>query len=376
MKKKLLIATDSFLPRWDGIARFLLEIIPSLKDDFEVTIIAPNFPGEMKNLKDVNIVRVPLSFIRAGDFVFSKLKFRLIKKVVKENDIVWSNTIGPIGCLAIHYAKKKGVPLVSYVHSIEWELVSKSISRPYLSYMLTNITKILARRLYNKSNLILLPSKDVRNIFDSARILPRKKVVYLGTDTNKFVPPDDRESAKQRLGIDKDIVVIGFHGRLGREKGLMTLYNSFIKLRSEYDKILLVIIGSGLKEQENLFRSTADIKYIESTDNVVPYLQAMDIYVLPSFTETTSLSTLEAMSCECAVLSTKVGFVKKYIKDKYNGSFFPMGNEEVLRLKLKWLIEHPDIRKELGKNARKVVKRKFNWNDTKRDIRSALLSLL
>ena len=31
MTKRLVIATDSFLPRWDGVSRFLLEIIPKLK---------------------------------------------------------------------------------------------------------------------------------------------------------------------------------------------------------------------------------------------------------------------------------------------------------------------------------------------------------
>src|SRR3989338_9882834 len=47
IKKKLLIATDSFLPRWDGITRFLTEIIPRLKDNYEITVIAPEFPGEI-----------------------------------------------------------------------------------------------------------------------------------------------------------------------------------------------------------------------------------------------------------------------------------------------------------------------------------------
>lgn len=375
MKKKLLIATDSFIPRWDGISRFLLEIIPSLTHDFDVTVIAPDFPGEMKKLEDVKIVRVPLSKLRAGDYPFPKLKPKLIKNIVKENDVVWSNTIGPIGALAVYYAKKRGVPIVLYVHSIEWELVSRSISKPYLNFALTNLMKVFARWLYNKSNLLFMPSKEVKRIFEHEKIMPKKKIVYLGTDTQKFVPSEDRSLAKQKLGIDKNTIVIGFHGRIGREKGLMTLYNAFIKLQNDFDNILLLIVGSGLREQEILFKSASNIRHIKSTDDVVPYLQAMDIYVLPSFTETTSLSTLEAMSCECAVLSTRVGLVKRYIKDKYNGSFFPMGNEAVLRIKLKWLIENPEVRKELGRNARYAVDKKFNWDKTQKEIKSELLSL-
>ncbi|MCK5025745.1 MAG: glycosyltransferase family 4 protein, partial [Nanoarchaeota archaeon] len=117
------------------------------------------------------------------------------------------------------------------------------------------------------------------------------------------------------------------------------------------------------------------IKYIESKDDVIPYLQAMDIYVLPSLTETTSLSTLEAMSCGCAVISTKVGLVKRYIKDKVNGSFFPKGNATALKIKLNWLIENPGIRAKLGRNARETVKAKFNWEKTETGIREALEDL-
>ena len=49
-KKKLLIATDNFLPRWDGIARFLVELIPALTHKFDVTIVAPRFPGRIPDL--------------------------------------------------------------------------------------------------------------------------------------------------------------------------------------------------------------------------------------------------------------------------------------------------------------------------------------
>ena len=40
---KLLIATDNYPPRYDGISRFLQEIIPSLKESHDVSVIAPDF---------------------------------------------------------------------------------------------------------------------------------------------------------------------------------------------------------------------------------------------------------------------------------------------------------------------------------------------
>ncbi len=375
MKKRLLIATDCYLPRWDGIARFLSEVIPMLEDDYDITVVAPDFPGSKKMADKEEVVRIPLSWLKLGDYTFARLKRKKIKELVTKSDIVWSQTIGPIGMLAIYYAKKKRIPIISYVHSLDWELASRSISRPYLSLIITNLVKIIARWLYNKATLILVPSKEVARILKSKRISPPKRVAYMGIDTEKFVPPENKEEAKKRVGIDPNHTVIGFHGRIGREKGLMTLYNTFIKLQKDFENITLLIVGSGLAEIESLFKSAMNIKHIKSVDNVVPFVQAMDIYVLPSLTETTSLSTLEAMSCGCAVLSTKVGLVRKYIKDKFNGSFFPTGNEIVLRLKLKRLIENPEVRDKLGRNARKTIEKKFNWEKTEIEIRKAIESL-
>ncbi|MDD5087160.1 MAG: hypothetical protein PHV16_05410, partial [Candidatus Nanoarchaeia archaeon] len=126
MKKKLLIATENFLPRWDGIARFLNEIIPKLCDDYEVAVIVPEFSGEIKGFDNINVIRIPISRIKVGDYSPAKLRLGIIKREVKKADIVWTQTIGPIGVPAIIFARMYKKRLMAYVHSIEWELFSSS----------------------------------------------------------------------------------------------------------------------------------------------------------------------------------------------------------------------------------------------------------
>ena len=72
-KKRLLIATDNFLPRWDGIARFLSQIIPELKVDYDITVIAPRFKGKLKNISKVNIIRLPTHNYHIGDYQPTKI---------------------------------------------------------------------------------------------------------------------------------------------------------------------------------------------------------------------------------------------------------------------------------------------------------------
>ena len=101
----------------------------------------------------------------------------------------------------------------------------------------------------------------------------------------------------------------------------------------------------------------------------------MDIYVLPSLEETTSLTTLEAMSCKVAPITTQVGFIKEYLKDGKNGLFFPKRDSYRLYIKIRNLITSPSQRMHLAENARSTVINKFSWEITTKKIQKAIESL-
>ncbi len=360
--KKLLIATDGFFPRWDGIVRFLKEMVPRLKSDFEITIVAPRFSGRFHNHLGVDVHRFDLLNILFGDISFAKVTAGRLRKFVEDADIVFVQSLGTIGIAAIVAARKKRIPVVAYLHLIEWELAMRSldIRRGFVEY----IVRKVSRRYYNMCDLLICPSEEMMYKYEKNRIITPKTVVYLGCDVDEFYPAKDKDAAKQAIGIDKDDLVIGFHGRIAREKDLVTLYRAFRKLEKKYPKIKLLIVGKGVKNLENMFSSGRNIITPGSQDDVVPFLHAMDIYVLPSLTETTSLSTLEAMSCGLAVVATPCGNVKDYIIERENGMLFPFRNSQRLYMKLRLLAEDPKLRNMLGKNARKTVVEKFNWNST------------
>ena len=101
----------------------------------------------------------------------------------------------------------------------------------------------------------------------------------------------------------------------------------------------------------------------------------MDIFTLPSLLETTSLATLEAMSTQLPVVCTPVGLIKEYVKDKENGFLFPLSNSLILSMKLKWLLEEPQLRHEIGLFARKTVEQEFSWDKTVSQIVTQLQQL-
>ncbi len=368
--KKLVISTDCFLPRWDGITRFLLEILPRIRHEYEITILAPDFPGEKIKINDVRVIRYPIMNFSAGDINFSRFQYKHIKEEIAQADIVFNQTIGPIGMCTIFAAKKLNKPIISFIHSIEWELTTKSIK--YMKAMTNIATKILVKYLYNKCTLLLVPTQEVEEKLTILGVKTPKEVVMLGTDTKRFIPAENKAEAKKAIGINPEEKVIGFCGRIGREKNIGTLYRAFRRIEKKHFNIKLLIVGTGVKEEEELFTLSRNIIHVGKQNNVVPYLQAMDIYVLPSLTETTSLSTLEAMACGIAVIATPVGYVKEYIKEKYNGLLFPFKNTLVLSLKINMLLENEKLREKIAANGRKTVEQLFKWEKTTEKIKRIL----
>lgn len=369
MKKRLLIATDCFLPRWDGIARFLYEIIPKMEDKFDITIICPDFSGEKIKFDNVKIYYFkPL--LRVADISMAFPEKKLIQTIVKKSDIIFTQTIGPIGTTVINIAKKENKKIASYVHSIEWELFSKSVGGIFRN-IIYNYTKLKAKKFYSKCSKIIVPSQEIAEIFDWMRILPKKIVVHLGTNSKKFCPASDKNLMKKELNIPEDKLIIGYVGRIAREKDVLTLYHAFVRIRKEYQNALLLIIGNGLNDLIYVM-SKKNVIILPAQNNIVPYYQIMDIFVQPSLTETTSLTVMEAMSCGLPVISTKVGFIKNYIIKDVNGMFFEKHNAYSLSTKLEIMITNKDLREKLGKNARETILNHYQWDNTANEISKIL----
>lgn len=375
-KKKLLIATDNFLPRWDGIARFLSEIVPRLKEKYDITIIAPDFGAYDPGWGEcVRIVKIPVLKLRIGDFNPARIEYGVIRREVRKADIVFSQTIGTIGYLTIRAARMNRKKIISFIHSIEWELVTKAAGFYVLKKYVHKLTKAIARRVYKKPDLLIVPSENIAEMLSWQRIKTKKKVIHLGVDTKKFIPPLNKLEAKKKIGLEPDIFLIGNHGRLGREKDLFTLARAFVAVKKNYPKTNLMIVGEGVESIKRKLSSISGIILPGTQNNVVPYLQAMDVYCLPSLTETTSLATLEAMACGIPVIATPVGFIKDYIKPRINGLLFKEKNSYELARQIESLIKQPELRKSLGLEARRTVEREFNWDKTAKEIEETIEEL-
>jgi glycosyltransferase involved in cell wall biosynthesis len=366
---KLVVSTDCFLPRWDGIARFLSQILPELAKDMQVTVFAPHFEGKFPVVKGVKVIRFPLLKIQFGDIFFCKPDKIAMEKAIADADVVFNQTIGPVGIAAIKIASRLNKPVVSYIHSIEWDLARRAMKMN--KWLVGWYVQNLARRMYNKCSLLLCPSGEVIDLLSENKITAKKKIVHMGVSPLKFYPPVSKGAAKKNLGIDPAFKIIGFCGRIAREKDLPTLYNAFLKVHAKNRDTVLLIVGEGLEKE---IPASNHVLRVGKQDKVIPFLQAMDIFVLPSLTETSSLATMEAMAAGLAVVVTPVGSIREYIRDRKNGLLFTRQDIAGLVEKLEYLLKHPKERTELGKAARNTIIKDYSWEQSVDKIKKILTS--
>lgn len=175
-------------------------------------------------------------------------------------------------------------------------------------------------------------------------------------------------SRKLRLqyGIALDDIVIGFAGRLSRDKGIELLLRVFNRLRVQYPNLRLLLAGP-LETNDpisapynKMLSGDPAIIYLGKKADLVPVYGAMDIFVLPSYREGFGNVLIEAASMELPVIAPDIPGCRDAVAAGENGLFFQMGNDEDLYAILEKYIKDPDLRQIHGKNGRPWVIRKFD----------------
>lgn len=193
--------------------------------------------------------------------------------------------------------------------------------------------------------------------------------------------PAYRKAIREQYGI-ADKPVIGFVGRLGKEKGCNELFRAFQKLQQEIPGCTLLFVGPIEKEETidpellTYFRSCNDIIKTGRVSHVEQYMSAMDIFVLPSYREGFGMSVIEASAMELPVIVTQYPGPSSAMVDGVTGISVPVADEQALYQQCLRLLQDPQLSQKMGLAGRIYVREHYDQKIFKEKCMENRLSLI
>jgi len=343
---------------------------------------------EIKNLKVFEPIMLTettgeLTLLPTGLRIYSELgffggksKYWFRSKFFR--DILMRNRVGLIracfgygGLKMLPLCQQLKLPLITSFHGID---VSERAKRRIYRYRL--------KKLFEKGSLFLVRSEVMKEDTSNLGCKGDKIVVhYGGVDVEKFRFKKRRETQ----GKVKILMCGRFIEKKGFEYGIM----AFAQLLKKYNDIELRIIGDGYMQRKLkmlVMRLGAHKNLIflgvKSHSEVAKEMRDADIFLSPNVTsrngdrEGIPNTIKEAMATGLPVVSTYHAGIPELVIDKKTGFLVPEKDVDGLVNRLDYLIAHPEIWDDLGREGRKVVEEKFNLFKQVRKLEKIYKSLL
>jgi glycosyltransferase involved in cell wall biosynthesis len=311
----------------------------ALSNDCKIQVYAVDMPRRISPLQDLGAIRAIC---------------RVIKQV--RPDIVHAHT-PKAGLLGMISAKLCGVPIrIFHVHGL---LIGHKHDR------LLRQTEKMSCRLASK---VFCVSHFARKVYVDEGLCPADKIVTFcggsisGVDAENRFNPDlagQRGVAlRESLGIPADGLVIGFVGRIVRDKGMVELSEAWAALREQFPNLHLLLAGP-IEDQDPLppsvlesFQKDNRVHLTGLIDDTAAAFAAMDLLVLPTYREGLPIAPLEAAAMEKPVVATLIPGCQEAISDGETGTLVPARDAGALKIALEAYISNPELRAAHGRAGR------------------------
>jgi len=291
--------------------------------------------------------------------------------------------------------------LIKVFKSTKFDLVQYSTPNASLYTAIASFVTRVPRRLYCQWGLVYVSMKGIKKpIFKaieklvcklSTNIQPdshgnlelcrnlgfyteeKSNVIWNGSakgiDLRKFDLDMKHEFSieiKSLYNISNDDIVIGFVGRLGRDKGFNELMLAFQEIQKLKSNTKLLFVGPIEKEHTvkaellKYFYENDDILKTGRIADVEKYYAAMDVFVLPSYREGFGMSVVEAQAMEIPVVVTNIPGPTNGMVNNHTGMIVELYNVDDIVHKVLKIIGNDSYKNTLGKNGRRFVEESFD----------------
>lgn len=339
---------------------FLKNHINALSESFDIYLVA-NFEGfDMIKMEGMNLTEIKNIAIERGIKPLKDITaFHQLTNYFKKHQFEAVHTVTPkAGLLGITAAKRAGITNRTHIFTGQVWHTKSGWFKKLLMY--------LDKKIVNQATHILVDGESQRefliehNIITSSnsRVLGRGSIS--GVDASRFIPDKSiKEEVRKELGISKDDIVFMFLGRMNLDKGIPELGSAFKRLSNQRSNCKLLLVGAdegGMFPllQKIIFEKNKLI-YYGVTSEPERFLQACDVFCLPSHREGFGTSVIEASLLEKPIICSDTYGLKETIIENETGLRHKVNDVDSLYKAMLALVDNEELRNQYGKNGRKYV---------------------
>lgn len=294
---------------------------------------------------NLNVILTPI-FYAPFDSNYKKIGERLynaIDKTIREKNInfnlIHSHFTWPSGYVGMKLKEKYNVPFIVTAHGYDIYLL------PFKDKVWTE--KI--RSILNSADCIITVSNKNLEFIKKLNVNTRVVVLPNGFNSDLFYVRNLVECRKT-LNLPLDRKVILSIGNLSEIKGHKYLIEAMQEISKNKKDILCIIVGTGpleekLRKQINAAKLQNYVKLVGGKPHTeIPlWINACDLFVLPSLRESFGVVQIEAMACGKPIVATRNG-----------------GSEEIIVSDDYGLLVEPRNAHYLAKNVEMALNKKWN----------------
>tara|TARA_S200000501_G_scaffold372150_1_gene416609 strand:+ start:579 stop:1670 length:1092 start_codon:yes stop_codon:yes gene_type:complete len=309
-------------------------------ESFNVRVISPDLRNKIKKIRHPNLSKVR--------YLWS---LRLLKEKINEfdPDIIHAHYASSYGFLGLLSCFKPFILSVwgsdiYYFPQKNWLnklLMKKIIKYPTAVYSTSQAMKKIATKNFSREDIDVIP---------------------FGVDLDLFSPKN----------LNKEKFIVGTIKSIENYNGIDCLIDAANIVINDFKKdISFIIVGNGslkkdMEEKVKLLNLDDKIKFVGFVEHgfVRKYYDMLSIFVAVSTRESFGVSVLEAAALEIPSITSNIGGLTEVNLHNKTGIVIEPDRPLQLAKSIVKLYEDNGLRKNLGFNARKMVIKKFNWDES------------
>lgn len=214
---------------------------------------------------------------------------------------------------------------------------------------------------------IIAVSSELEKYLVEVVRLPAAKTTTIinGINTDLFTPGPKSPALLDELKIPHTHRVIGTVGRLVEVKDQVSMIRAFAKACEKQTDITLLFIGDGplrplLQQTAHDYNISERVVFAGTRNDIARVMNLIDIFMLTSLSEGTSISLLEAMASGATPIVTAVGGNPSLVRHEVNGILVPPGDIAAMATAINVLLGNDAVRARYSSNAVATVRSNYS----------------